>query len=277
MQARARFLGLIVVAALAPSPSARAQEALGADIGENLASGRSATDFTTRIRWRSGYLALDDTFELVLNRFSGTYAARDDFALRLQVPVSYLDPDRPGVSSEFGLGDISARVLWRMWDHPKVSGFVGVEHFFPTATDSSLGTEKFVVSPLVALFFPLHRRLVFIPVYQQLFSYAGKSERADINLLRIRPLLVAPLPRRWWLLLDPGFLWDLEDDLESDDTMTLGFQVGKRVTTKLTVALKPSIQTYGSEDFSWAVEANFSFSFQATPLWRGPIDRSPRP
>ena len=76
MQARARFLGLIVVAALAPSPSARAQEALGADIGENLASGRSATDFTSRIRWRSGYLALDDTFELVLNRLSGTYAAR---------------------------------------------------------------------------------------------------------------------------------------------------------------------------------------------------------
>jgi hypothetical protein len=41
-------------------------------------------------------------------------------------------------------------------------------------------------------------------------------------------MILAQWPRGWWTLLDPGFLWDLEDDLESKDTMTVGLEVARR-------------------------------------------------
>jgi hypothetical protein len=62
-------------------------------------------------------------------------------------------------------------------------------------------------------------------------------------------------------MLDPGFLWDLEDDREAKDTMTLGLEVGKILTPRFAVTAKPSIQTYGTEDFAWAVELSVTFSF----------------
>ncbi len=59
----------------------------------------------------------------------------------------------------------------------------------------------------------------------------------------------------------PGFLWDLEDDRETKDTMTVGLEVGKLLTPQFAVTGKPSIQAYGTEDFAWAVELSITFSF----------------
>ena len=62
-------------------------------------------------------------------------------------------------------------------------------------------------------------------------------------------------------MLDPGFLWDLEDDSNTKDTMTLGLEVGKLLTQQVAVTGKPSIQVYGTEDFAWATELSITFSF----------------
>jgi len=43
--------------------------------------------------------------------------------------------------------------------------------------------------------------------------------------------------------------------------MTLGLEVGKILTPRFAVTAKPSIQTYGTEDFAWAVELSVTFSF----------------
>jgi len=62
-------------------------------------------------------------------------------------------------------------------------------------------------------------------------------------------------------MLDPGFLWDLEDDRDTEDTMTLGLEVGKLLTKRISVTGKPSIQIYGTEDFAWAMELSITFNF----------------
>ena len=56
-------------------------------------------------------------------------------------------------------------------------------------------------------------------------------------------------------------MWDLEDDLESKDTMTVGLEVGKALTPRFTITGNPSIWAYGTEDFAWAVELSVTFSF----------------
>ena len=239
-------------------PPARCQE-IGAGIAENIAAGRSATDFHSRLRVNSAYLSVDrpDDPWLVSTRFSGTYAPHPSVALRLQLPLVYVDPGSSG--GTFGTGDLSARALWRVWNRPKAAAFVGLEFFFPTASDPLLGTEKYSVAPTAAAFFQIRDDLFFIPVYQQLISYAGNDGRADLNILRIRPILLKNWPGRWWTLLDPGFLWDLEDDLLTSDTMTLGLEVGKHVTDRIALSGKPSMQVYGSEDFAWAFELSFTY------------------
>ena len=209
------------------------------------------------MRIRTGYLNLPGDSWLVPTRLSGTYAPRPSIALRLQLPLVYADPATS--SGAFGTGDLSARILWRAWNHPRAAAFLGLELIFPTESNPLLGTEKYAVAPTAALFLQLLDNVFFIPVYQQLISYAGNNERADLNILRFRPILLANWPGQWWTLLDTGFLWDLEDDLPTEDTMTIGLEVGKQLTQRIAVSGKPSIQTYGSEDFAWAVALSFTF------------------
>jgi hypothetical protein len=135
------------------TPPARAQEAIGAGIAENIAAGRSATDFSSRLRIRTGYLSLPGDPWLVPTRLSGTYAPHPSVALRLSLPLVYADPGTSG--GEFGTSDLSARVLWRAWNHPRAAAFVGLEFFFPTASDPLLGTEKYSLAPTAALFFQI--------------------------------------------------------------------------------------------------------------------------
>jgi hypothetical protein len=253
-------LALLALWACAARP-ARAQSTIAADIAENLAVGRSATDFFSRLRAQSVYLNLPGDAQLLSTRLTGTYSPHPDVALRLRLPLNYAVPGS-GLSSQFGVGDLSTRALWRPWHTERAAAVVGVELFFPTASDPLLGTEKYSIVPTAAFLYQVVDNIFIVPIYQQLISYAGNDDRADLNILRIRPIILAQWPRGWWTALDPGFLWDLEDDRPTDDTMTLGLEVGKRLTRRLSLAGKPAIQVYGSEDFVWAAELALTFSFQ---------------
>jgi len=251
---------LLIAALGVPSfDSAHAQEPLGATIGENVQAGRLPTDFLSRIRVRTAYLSLFNDTQVVSTRAAGTYAPRPDLALRLQLPFPWVDPGVSTLESEGGVGDLSFRVLWRFFANSWFSAIVGTELFFPTASEPILGTEKYSIAPQAALVFRFWERFFFVPVYQQLISYAGNEDRADLNILRFRPIVLVQLPRRWWATLDPGFLWDLEDDLPTDDTMTMSLEVGKRITDRIAVTAKPGIQVYGSEDFAWSAELSLTF------------------
>jgi len=239
---------------------ARAQE-IGPGISDNLAAGRDPTDFHSQVRLRTGYLDLSGGRWFVPSSLASTWAPVSSVALRLRLPVNYANPGNSGGSGQFGLGDLSTRVLWRFFDTTHVSAFAGVEFAFPTASDPLLGTEKYSVIPTAALYIPIFDKVSFIPIYQQLISFAGKDDRADLDIVRFRPMILAQWPRGWWTLLDPGFLWDLEDDLESKDTMTVGLEVGKALTPRFAITGKPSILAYGTEDFAWAVELSVTFSF----------------
>ena len=240
---------------------AAAQEPLGQQLGTNLDSGHSATDFLSRLRVQSGYIRFPRSVDFVTTRFSIDYALRPNLSFRLQVPFLWSDPNDPSVSSAVGLGDIKTRALFRVWQSPHFSAVVGTELTFPTATDPLLGTQKFQVSPLAALIFQ-YRNFLFVPVYQQVISYAGNVDRNEINIIRFRPVLLAAWPRGWWTTLEPGLWWDLENAFLTEDTATLGFEVGKRITERLAFSGKPSVRLNGSEEFAWSLDFSLSYVWE---------------
>ncbi len=50
-----------------------------------------------------------------------------------------------------------------------------------------------------------------------------------------------------------------KDELLTEDTATLGLEVGKRLTDRLAFSAKPSVRLNGSEEFAWPI--GFSLSY----------------
>ena len=210
---------------------------------------------------QNSYADLSDDTKFNSLRLIGEYAPHPSLSLRLEVPLNYLDPGSGDRSSQFGLGDLRARALWRFWHSGPAAAVVGVDLFFPTATDRLLGTDKYSTAFTAAFVYQIDK-IFLIPIYQHLISYAGKRSRSDLNIARFQPIVLAQWPRGWWTTLVPGFLWDLEDDLLTKDTFTLGLEVGKALTERLSVSTRPAFRVYGSEDFGWSVELALSYHFE---------------
>jgi hypothetical protein len=94
----------------------------------------------------------------------------------------WLDPNRPGMSSAQGLGDLSAVLGWRAYNTPEYAVFIGAASTFPTASDNALGSRKYTVGPLIATgrFLPQWESFLF-GVFQHSVSAGGDPSRADIS------------------------------------------------------------------------------------------------
>ena len=78
-------------------------------------------------------------------RFSDTVARVDlpfqrNFLLRVDLPFHrWIDPNRPGVSSAQGLGDLSVVTGWRVYNTPEYALLIGAVATFPTADEPCFG------------------------------------------------------------------------------------------------------------------------------------------
>ncbi len=148
---------LLVLLVLCQTQYAWGQAALGQQIRTNINRSRAPTDFLSRLRVRSIYLRLAGDAQLLSTQFSGQYALFPSLALRLLVPLVHVDSGVAGMSPRFGLGDLRTRTLWRVWHTPLTATFIGVDLFFPTATDPLLGTEKYSIAPIAAFLYQIRK------------------------------------------------------------------------------------------------------------------------
>lgn len=104
--------------------------------------------------------------------------------------------------SKFGLGDINFTAFFSPADPGKVIWGIGPTIFLPTASNAVLGKEKWSAGPgLVVLTMPgswvigLHANNVW--------SFAGKEERADVNQMLIQYFINYNLADGWYLSSAP--------------------------------------------------------------------------
>ena len=129
----------------------------------------------------------------------------------------------------------------------------GLVTLFPTASDDRLGSGKVGAGPAFG-FVARQPGFIWGLFNQNLFSFAGDSDREDIGVSILQPIMNISLPDRWSIgLSEMNFTYDWErNDWTS---IPLGMRINKMVRFgKLPVA------------FSGSFEYNFQDEYEA-PKW----------
>ena len=125
-----------------------------------------------------------------------------------------------------GLGDINYSLFFSPVKYDKAIWGIGPSITIPTATDKELGSEKWSAGPTgVVLFQP--KWGTFGMLARHLGSFAGDSDRKNINQSLFEPFVNYNLPNGWYLITD--IIMTANWDLDSSDvwTVPLGGGVGK--------------------------------------------------
>ncbi len=142
---------------------------------------------------------------------------------RTIAPLIYQPEFFDGQGSEFGLGDISLSLFLGPSEPGNVIWGAGPVFMLPTATDDRLGTEKWSAGP-AAVALTMKKPWVFGGLIQNVWDFAGDSDRADVNQMLFQYFINYNLPDGWYITSSPIITANWEAD--SDNTWTVPFGGG---------------------------------------------------
>ena len=181
---------------------------------------------------------------------------------RTIMPVIYQDDIFPGSGSDFGLGDINMSLFFSP-KLPTSGGWLwgaGPVLLFPTATEPLLGGKKWGAGPaLVAL--TLRGPWTVGMLANHIWSYAGDSDRQDINSTFLQPFMAYTTPTAWTYSVQSETTYNWETEKWS---IPVNVAVAKLVRWgKLPVSLQAGVGYWfespdsGPEGFRFRLQANF--------------------
>jgi hypothetical protein len=118
---------------------------------------------------------------------------------RLLIPIVH----QPFPESADGLGDIVLNLFLTPNTKGKFIWGVGPAFVFPSATDNILGTEKWSAGPSGVVVYSSGPWVVGLLV-NQIWSFAGDSDRQGVSAMTLRPLINYNLPHGWYLTSSPS-------------------------------------------------------------------------
>jgi len=138
--------------------------------------------------------------------------------------------DQPVPERKLGLGDIQLSLFLSPSDPGKFIWGVGSTLQFPTATGDSLGQGKWAAGP-TAVGLLMRGPWVLGLLANNVWSYAGESDRPAVNQFVAQPFINYNLPNGWYISVSPVITANWEADRASDEwTVPLGGGVGKIFT-----------------------------------------------
>lgn len=163
--------------------------------------------------------------------------------------------------SAFGLGDINHSVFLTPANPGKLVLGVGPSVSFPTATDDILGSGKWSAGPTAAII-TQPKPWVLGMIVANLWSFAGDSDRDDVNQLISQAFIAYNLSGSWALISEPLFTANWKADSSQRWVVPLGGGVGKL----LNLANKPVVlklqSFYNVERPDGAPDWTMKFMFQ---------------
>lgn len=158
-----------------------------------------------------------------------------------------------------GVGDLLHSVLLSPKTERRLVWGLGPAMGFPTASDETLGSEKWLLGPS-AIFVAAPGRTVLGVVVQNLWTVGGKSSRRNVKELFLRPLLNINLPHEWYITSKPVIQADWQQPSSDRWTVETGGGVGKVFRVgRLGIALETQFFGYPIRPTgaaSWAARFN---------------------
>lgn len=238
------------------------------DVADN--SGQDPTRPVTRVDLREKY----DDNPSGAQALTVTIRADKPFLLgagwklstRADLPIldtTSVTPANPTGRGEWGIGDALFQGLFVAPPMGRTAIAFGGQLIVPTGVDTQFTTGKWQLVPSAAMVYqmPGISRGTFIGLLvRDAFSFAGKKDRAGINVVSIEPLFNWQLPQSWFLTFAPEMKMNTKDDwrLFVPFDVTVGRKLGPRTVMSLQLDA-PLIEDY--RQYDWQVEFRVGFFF----------------
>ena len=163
-----------------------------------------------------------------------------------------------------GLGDINYSLFFSPVKYETAIWGIGPSINLPTASDKELGSEKWSAGPTgVVLFQP--KWGTFGGLVRHLWSFAGDSDRDDVNQTLFEPFVNYNLPEGWYLIADIIITANWEASSSNTWTVPLGggigklFKIGDQAMNARTEAYYNVEKPDGAPDWQWGFTIQFLF------------------
>jgi hypothetical protein len=132
------------------------------------------------------------------------------FTTRIDVPVIYNSASSNAGYKQFGLGDITFRLLgYKFIETPKSAVTGSIEFSLNTAQSPLLGTGKNIIVPVVSYTAVLKPKKILLAfVLQQANSFSGDKARANISFSKLQAILITTWSRKVWSVVAPELYLD---------------------------------------------------------------------
>ena len=138
--------------------------------------------------------------------------------LRVTLPYVSHSPAGPGLSDTAIFDLLVFNASWGRWG-------IGPLLLLPTATKNSLGSEKWSAGPAVGAVAPWGKWQFGLFV-QTAFSFAGASNRQDVQFMSIQPIIAYQLSQGWALSAGSAS-FDYDFEIRRWVSLTPAVQLGK--------------------------------------------------
>lgn len=188
-----------------------------------------------------------------------------DWLMRASLPINSF-PELGG-GSNTGLGDLNVFAAWLMdTGNPAVSFGVGPQVTAPTATSENLGTEKWSAGLANVLFNASSPTFQYGYLLTWQHSFAGESDREDVNLGAFQPFLFYQLGNGTYLRSAPICVYDFQSD---NYTVPVGLGIGKvmrKGNTLFNLFVEPqySILDEGAGYPKWQIFVGLNMQFMGS-------------
>jgi hypothetical protein len=181
--------------------------------------------------------------------------------IRTILPVTYRDNYTDG--QEFGLGD-TTQSFFLSPSQPTAGGIIwglGPAFLWPTATDDSLGTEKWGAGPTGVVLTQQGPWTIGL-LANHIWSYAGPRGRSDVSQTFVQPFASYNFGQGWSVTLNTESTYDWTSDkltVPINVQVAKVFKVGNQALSAGVGARYYAIKPEGAPD--WGLRAQLTFLF----------------
>jgi hypothetical protein len=266
------FLATIVwgiAACLLPANTSRAEEHSLTEQSQNPIADLISVPFQNHTSFNVG--TLDKTANVLLFQpvVPISLDAQWNLVLRPITPIIYEPALFLGDSHDFGIGDIELQTYLVPKNPVPIPGGSFIWGAGPvlqanSATDPRLGSGKWSAGAGSVVFFAV-KPFTFGALVNNIWSFAGDSDRASVNLMTLEPFIFYNMPDGWFLVSSPIMTANWEADSRNRFTIPLGGGFG-RVFKIGDQSINAQIQAFGYADKpeggpDWTLRTQWTFLF----------------